>query len=174
MRFLLPASSIAAALIAAAWLWMSPAGLIHAPALALTITDGSRIHLERLRGRPVLVTFWATSCVGCVREIPHLIELYQALNQRGLEIIGVAMNYDPPSRVVKMIAEKNIPYPVALDAAGDAALAFGDVLVTPTSFLIAPDGAVAMHSIGEMDLAQLRATIAPMLPELTTSAPPPR
>ncbi len=147
------------------WLWFSPSGLSKAPDIKLAITDGTIIELQQLRGKPVLVTFWATSCIGCVREMPHLIALYYELSYDGLEIIGVAMPYDPPNQVVKLISEREVPYPIAIDIEGKAMLAFGDVFATPTSFLIAPDGTIAKHTIGEMDMNELRDTIISMLPK---------
>lgn len=147
------------------WLWFSSWGGSRAPDIKLTITDGSTIELHQLRGKPVLVTFWATSCRGCVREMPHLIALYDELSNDGLEIIGVAMPYDPPNRVVKMISERAIPYPIAIDIEGNALLAFGDIIATPTSFLIAPDGTIAKHTTGEMNIDELRNTIISMLPK---------
>lgn len=146
------------------WLWFSPSGISQAPDIKLTITDSSSIDLQALRGRPVLITFWATSCIGCVREIPHLITLYDEFSAVGLEIIGIAMPYDPPNQVVSMIAEKEIPYPIAIDIEGKAVAAFGNVLVTPTSFLIAPDGIIAKHTIGAMNMDTLRDVIISMLP----------
>ena len=146
------------------WLWLSPSGLSKAPDIKLTITDGSIIELQQLRGKPVLVTFWATSCIGCVREMPNLMALYDELSGDGFEIIGIAMPYDPPNQVVNMIAEREIPYPIAIDIEGNAILAFGDVFATPTSFLIAPDGTIAKHTVGEMDMNELRDAIISMLP----------
>ena len=145
------------------WLWVSPNGINRAPDIKLTITDGSIINLRELQGKPVLVTFWATSCMGCIREMPRLIALYDELADDGLEIIGIAMPYDPPNQVAKMISERKIPYPIAIDIEGNAVKAFGDVLVTPTSFLIAPDGTITKHTIGEMDINELRDSIISML-----------
>ena len=147
------------------WLWLSPSGLEKAPDVTLQITDGSSVSLEKLQHRPVLVTFWATSCVSCVREIPHLISLYNDFSDQGLEIIGVAMPYDRPDRVLAMIAKKKINYPIALDIEGKAiaAFGFGNTLVTPTSFLIAPGGKIVKHAIGEMNMKKLRQTILDML-----------
>ena len=150
------------------WLWVSPSGIRQVPDIKLTITDGSSIDLQELRGKPLLITFWATSCIGCVREMPHLIALYDELANDGLEIIGIAMPYDPPNQVVKMISERKIPYPVAIDIEGNAVIAFGNVLVTPTSFLIAPDGTISKHTIGEMDMDELRDSIISMLPNQNT------
>ena len=151
-----------------AWLWLSPSDISKAPDIKLTITDGSIIDLKELQGTPVLVTFWATSCIGCVREMPRLIALYDELSGDGLEIIGISMPYDPPNHVVKMISERRIPYPIAIDIEGNAVVAFGDVLVTPTSFLIAPDGTITKHTIGEMDMNELRDSIISMLPNQNT------
>ncbi len=163
-RSLLTIPLIVGFITAVVWLWFSPSGISQAPNIKLTITDGTSIDLDELQGKPVLITFWATSCIGCVREMPHLIALYNELADDGLEIIGIAMPYDPPNRVVKMISEREIPYPIAIDIEGKAVVAFGDVLVTPTSFLIAPDGTIVKHTIGEMDMNELRDSIISMLP----------
>ena len=116
-----------------------------------------------MRGRPVLVNFWATTCPGCVKEIPHLAELYRALAPDGLEIIGVAMAYDPPNLVIELSKARRIPYPIALDIKGEAARAFGDVRVTPSSFLIGPDGRIMHRKIGELDMDKLRSLLEDML-----------
>lgn len=148
---------------ALAYVWLSPEGLKRVPDVALRTLDGDEIKLAELRGKPVLVTFWATSCPGCVKEIPHLIELYQEFGPRGLQLVAVAMSYDPPDHVLAMRDTRQIPYPIALDIKGEAARAFGDVRLTPTSFLIAPDGRIVRQKIGEMEMADVRAQIRAML-----------
>jgi peroxiredoxin len=148
---------------ALAYVWLSPEGLKRAPDVALRTLDGDEIKLAELRGKPVLVTFWATSCPGCVKEIPHLIELYQEFGPRGLQLVAVAMSYDPPDHVLAMRDTRQIPYPIALDIKGEAARAFGDVRLTPTSFLIAPDGRIVRQKIGEMEMTDVRAQIRAML-----------
>lgn len=155
---------------ALAYVWLAPGGLKQAPDIAVTTLDGHQIRLADLLGRPVLVTFWATSCPGCVKEMPHLIELYQELAPKGLEVIGIAMSYDPPNHVLRMTEERQIPYPIALDTTAVAAKAFGDVKLTPTSFLIAPDGRIVHQKIGEMDMSVVRQTILNMLPTKTAAA----
>ena len=135
-----------------------------APAIAFPLIDGRTLELKSLTGKPVLVTFWASNCRECLKEMPHLIKLYNELSGSGLEIIGVAMPYDPPNRVLEISEKMAIPYAIALDIEGNAVRTFGDVAVTPTSFLIAPDGRIAMSHIGTFDMEQLRATILTMLP----------
>ncbi len=147
-----------------AFVWLSPSGLSEAPDISVKTIEGETIRLADLRGRPVLVTFWATSCPGCIKEMPHLIELYHDLNPRGFELIGIAMAYDPPDHVIAMAKSRNIPYPVAPDTDGKAARAFGDVRLTPTSFLIAPDGRVVHQKVGEMDMSRVHELIEDMLP----------
>ncbi len=150
-------------LAAAAFLWLSPSGFQQAPAITVTTLRGEKVSLTSLRGRPVLVTFWATTCPGCIKEMPHLIELYRELAPQGLEIIAIAMAYDPPEQVHELVRQKQLPYIVALDANGAAAKAFGDVKLTPTNFLLDPQGHIVQQKLGEMDMTQLRARILEML-----------
>ncbi|MDH5515957.1 MAG: TlpA family protein disulfide reductase, partial [Gammaproteobacteria bacterium] len=91
------------------------------------------------------------------------IELYEELHPRGFEIISIAMDYDPPNQVLAMSKARDIPYHVALDIHAEAARAFGDVRLTPTSFLIAPDGRIVYQKIGEMNMARIRQDILEML-----------
>jgi peroxiredoxin len=148
---------------ALAYLWLSPQGLKQAPSLSVRTLDGTQIDLATLRGKPVLVTFWATSCPGCVKEIPHLIELHNEYGPQGLQMLAVAMAYDPPNHVIAMRDARKLPYPIVLDLDGSAARAFGDVQLTPTSFLIAPDGRIVRHKIGELDMAEVRAQLHTLL-----------
>lgn len=148
---------------ALAYVWLSPQGLKEAPVLSLRTLDGNPVELTSLRGKPLLVTFWATSCTGCVKEIPHLIELYQEFAPQGLQMLAIAMSYDPPNHVIAMRDARQLPYPIALDIDGNAALAFGDIRLTPTSFLIAPDGRIVREKIGELDMNEVRAQLRSML-----------
>lgn len=148
---------------ALAYVWLSPQGLKEAPALSVRSVDGKAVDLASLRGKPVLVTFWATSCTGCVKEIPHLIELHQEFAPQGLQLVAIAMSYDPPNHVIAMRDARQLPYLVALDIDGTAARAFGDVRLTPTSFLIAPDGRIVREKVGELDMNEVRAQLRAML-----------
>lgn len=145
------------------YLWFAPAGLRQAPDINLTTLDGSNLALSDLRGRPVLVTFWATTCPGCIKEMPHLVELHNEYGPRGFKMIGISMPYDPPNQVYELVKRRSLPYTIALDIQGEAVRAFGDVRLTPTSFLIAPDGRIVEHRIGDLDMPALRAKIESML-----------
>ncbi len=148
---------------ALAYVWLSPQGLKQAPALTVRTLDGNEINLAALRGKPVLVTFWATSCPGCVKEIPHLIELHEEYGPQGLQLLAIAMAYDPPNHVLAMRDARQLPYPIVLDIDSSAARAFGDVQLTPTSFLIAPDGRIVRQKIGELDMDEVRTQLQALL-----------
>ena len=137
--------------------------LDRSPNISLNSIDGQQIDINSMHGKPLLVTFWATTCSTCVKEMPHLAELYEELNKDGFEIIAIAMAYDPPNRVVALSEKNNFPYPIALDIEGLAAKAFGDVKVTPTSFLIGPDGNIVQEKTGEINIVELREKVKELL-----------
>ncbi len=116
-----------------------------------TLIDGQRIKMRQLLGRPVLVTFWATSCAACIQEIPKLISVYERQSAKRLEIIAVAMPYDRPDHVLAMSKQRRLPYPVALDIDAHVVRSFGNVRITPNSFLIGPDGRIIKQHIGIID-----------------------
>lgn len=169
VRVLLPAGFMLLVLVVLAYVWFSPSGAEPAPKLVMTqLNGGQKIDLAALRGRPVLVTFWATSCPGCIAEMPHLIKLYQELAPKGFQMIGVAMAYDQPDHVLEMQKQKHIPYPIVWDGVGQASRAFGTVTLTPTHFLIDPQGRIVQHKIGDIDIKLLRARILTMLSKQNT------
>ncbi|MEN8171096.1 MAG: TlpA disulfide reductase family protein [Pseudomonadota bacterium] len=145
------------------YLWLTPSGIKQAPELSVTTLNGKTISIASLQGKPLLVTFWATTCPGCIKEMPHLVDLYKELAPRGLEIIAIAMDYDPEDQVRTMVSQKQLPYPVAIDKDGSAALAFGGVSLTPSSFLIDPKGRIVQYKLGEMDMKALHNRIIAML-----------
>jgi peroxiredoxin len=147
----------------AAWLWFIPKSLNTAPAVTFKIIDGRQIDLINLQGRPVLVTFWATTCSSCMKEMPHLISLYNDLSGQGLEIIGVAMSYDPPNLVAALTRRRQIPFMISLDIDGSIAKAFDKVKLTPTTFLIAQDGTIISQKTGELNIDELRQQIFGLL-----------
>jgi peroxiredoxin len=136
-----------------------------APDVEFTTLKGERIRLRDLRGHPVLVTFWASDCRGCIEEMPDLSSLHRDYAGRGFQLVAVAMRYDPPNRVVALAEAKPLSYPVALDPLGHIAEAFGRVQLVPNSFLIAPDGRIALHHLGRIRAEDLRAPIERMLGE---------
>jgi len=130
-----------------------------APAATFTTLEGRPIVLDELRGKVVLVNFWATSCPGCIKEMPGMVETYTQYKDRGFEIIAVAMSYDPPNYVANFVQTRQLPFPVALDTYGAHARAFGNVQLTPTSFIVGKDGRILEQKLGELDFVKLKALL---------------
>jgi len=126
-----------------------------APTLTLNLIDGRQITLEQYRGRPLIVTFWATTCTVCLAEMPDWEVLYQTHGEHKLGLIAVAMPYDRADWVLGFAKRFNWNFPVALDPMGIATAAFGDVSVTPVTFLISPAGKISQQIVGRVDFAAL-------------------
>jgi thiol-disulfide isomerase/thioredoxin len=129
------------------------------PDTEFKLVNGETLILGNLRGKPVLVVFWATTCKICLKEIPDLVELHHKYAKKGLSIVAVAMPYDHPAAVVKYARARKLPYHVALDVDKKIFNAFRDVRVTPTIFLIANEGHVLMRAIGKLKLRKLKQLI---------------
>ena len=132
--------------------------LAKAPPVDLVIIGDKKVSLDSLRGRPVLITFWATTCGSCIKEIPHLVDAYQKYHDRGLEIIAVAMPYDPPAQVWQMVQDRKLPYRVALDVNGAVSKAFSPN-GTPSTFMIAPNGDLVFRKDGLLDYGKVKQLI---------------
>ena len=139
-------------------LWLLPVASLP-PETEFILLDGRKLFLQNLRGRPVLVNFWATSCPPCIEELPDLAQLYRELQPQGLEIIAVSMAYDPPIVVQDFVKRYNLPYPVSLDLDGKIARAFGDVAYVPTSYILAPNGNIVLQYSGRLDVPKARRII---------------
>lgn len=136
-----------------------------APSFSYTLLDGSAAHSQQLRGKVLLVNFWATSCAVCVQEMPRIVALQNKFQGRGYETLAVAMNYDPPARVWDFATQRALPFGVVIDNTGAIARAFGDVPGTPTTFLIDKKGAIAKRFVGEPDFAELHTLVEQLLAE---------
>lgn len=134
-----------------------------APDVTVPTLDGTSVALKGLRGKVVLVNFWATTCTTCVSEMPRLTETYKTFAPRGYEMIAIAMEYDRPDWVNNFTQKNALPFTVALDSKGDAARAFGDVRLTPTTFLIDKQGRIVQKFLGAPDFAKLDAAIDELL-----------
>ena len=134
-----------------------------APNIHLNFINGQTINVHSYKGKPLLVTFWSITCTFCLEEIHALTKLYNELNPHGFEIIGIAMSYDPPNRVIELSKKRKIHYSIAIDINSDAEKAFGNIRTTPTSFLINSDGKIVQHNVGTMNMKKLRSKIKRLL-----------
>jgi peroxiredoxin len=149
---------LALALIAAFTLTLSKK--IDAPMTsAFTSIKGDKTSLEQLKGKVVLVNFWATSCSACIAEMPDLIKTHNKYQAQGLETIAVAMSYDPPNYVLAYAEKNKLPFFVTLDFSGEHAKAFSDVKLTPTTYIINKQGHIIQRVVGELDFPKLHALI---------------
>lgn len=150
--FYLASFLVAAALGLAFFVFTSPT---KAPDTSFVLLDGSRVKTSDLRGKVVLVNFWATSCTTCVAEMPSLVATHRKFHPRGFETIAVAMQYDPPSYVLNFAQSRKLPFKVAIDNTGALATAWDDVRLTPTTYVLDKQGVIVKRFVGTPDFSDL-------------------
>jgi thiol-disulfide isomerase/thioredoxin len=116
---------------------------------------GDRFMMSSLKGKVVLVNFWATSCTVCMEEMPKMVQTFEKYREQGLETVAVAMSYDPPDRVFAYAQQNKLPFRVTLDIFGKAMQAFGGIRGTPTTFLVDRRGKIVQRFEGEPDFGKL-------------------
>jgi peroxiredoxin len=127
-----------------------------APQVSFVQLSGETFSTSDLRGKVVLVNFWGSYCTSCIKEMPHMVETHRKFAPRGFETVAVATRHDSAQRVRHFAASRALPFKVALDSSGEVAKEFGNVRLTPTSFLIDREGRVLRRYVGEHDWAGLR------------------
>ncbi len=125
-----------------------------APQAKFSTLAGDTFSTSELRGKVVLVNFWATYCGPCIKEMPKLVEAHRKFSARGYETIAVAVRRDDPARVVQFAAQHALPFKVAIDSSGELGREFGNVRITPMGFLIGKDGKILRRYVGEFDWAE--------------------
>ncbi len=118
--------------------------------------DGTEQTFQQLKGKPLLVTFWSPSCVVCMDEVDDFNQLYR--NHAGgseFELLALSMSYDRPDWVIETSRQAGMLYPVYFDLQKNLASAFGDVMATPTSFLLDRDGRIVYRHSGRLDFSLL-------------------
>ena len=121
-----------------------------APDFTLETLDGKSLSLSSLRGKAVLVNFWATWCDPCRIETPWLVELQKQYGSQGLQVVGIAMDNSGKDEISQFAKEKGMNYPVLLgkESVGDA---YGGVPGLPESFFVGRDGKIVDRMIGLHD-----------------------
>jgi peroxiredoxin len=155
----------AAAVIVAAGAFYMAAGSSAAPQSTFVLLDGTKKTTADLKGKVTLVNFWATSCTTCVGEMPKMVSTYDTYHAKGYEHLAVAMSYDPPDYVVNFTQTRKLPFEVAIDNTGAVAKAWGEVQLTPTSYLVNKKGEIVKRYVGEPDFNELHALIEKLLAE---------
>jgi len=125
---------------------------VIAPDLSVTGLDGKEIRLGDLRGKRVVLDFWATWCPPCVKEIPHFIKLTSDTSRDDLIVIGISS--ENKDDIVKFVKKKGVNYPIA--TSDDLPSPYGDVRSIPTTFFIDRNGVIQNVFVGYHDYETLR------------------
>lgn len=144
------------ALAVGAYFIFGGSSLRAAPDVNMSSLSGHTFNTLQRNNKPLLLTFWATTCSSCVKEMPHLIELQNKLSDE-LDIVGIAMYYDNIEHIHEMVKRRGLNYDIVFDKSGDIGKAFGGIRLTPTSFLITAQGEVIYQKIGDIDFKKIEA-----------------
>ncbi len=136
-----------------------------APDVPFMTLEGETFRTADLRGKVVLVNFWATTCASCIKKMPMLVHTHEKFSSRGFETIAVAMDYDPPAQVKAYAERAGLPFKVALDRDGVIAQGFDGVRLTPTTFLLDKRGQIVHKYLGEPDFDKLHVLLDKLLAE---------
>ena len=136
----------------------------QAPALRVTTLDGDSLSLEQLRGKVVLVNFWATWCPPCRIEMPGFQRVYEKKRDAGFAIVGLSTDATGSAAVRAFLAERGVTYPVAM-ANGQAVRDFGGVNLLPSSFLIDRQGRIRHEVRGMFTSVALEQAVDRLLAE---------
>ncbi len=123
--------------------------------------NGAKINLKSLRGKVVLLNFWATWCAPCQIEMPTFSAWQQKYGSQGLQVVGISMD-DDVAPVRKVVKKLKTNYPIAM---GDAKLGerYGGVMGLPLSYLIDRNGVVRARFQGETNLGTIEKQLKTML-----------
>jgi len=134
-----------------------------APDFELPTLDGEHVRLSALRGKVVLLNFWATWCGPCRKEIPHLQRLHEKYPQDRFALIGVTD--EKPEEVRQFLDERVITYPSLVDKSHEVLHLYG-VTGIPMTVAIGPDGKIAAMQEGWAGERALKKLLAPLMPQL--------
>ena len=133
------------------------------PPASFTDLDGNKIGLHDLRGKVVVLNFWSTSCAPCIQEMPEWARLYQQYRAQGLTLIAIASPGDAPNYVLDFTQRSKLPFPVALDPAGNHFQAFGPIQAVPTTLIIDKHNKIVQRYLGVPDFTQVQLKIKQLL-----------
>lgn len=142
---------------------------VPAPSLRASTLEGQAVSLAQLRGKMVLVNFWATTCAICLAEQPDLVQMYQRYQARGLEVIAVAMPYDRPDLIKSHLSKYPMPFKVVWDQDGQIVSQFGGIVGTPTTFVVDREGRLISRTIGAIAFDKLERLLDKSLPRRTSA-----
>ena len=133
-----------------------------APNFSLQTADGKTIELAKLKGKVVLVNFWATWCGPCRKEMPDFVELYKQKRSKGLEIVSISLDQEGWKVVNPFVKQYNINFPVTIGN-GYLVEAYGGIQYIPTTFIVDRNGYIVDKQIGMMAKQVLEQKLQPLL-----------
>lgn len=136
----------------------------RAPEAKFVTLGGESFTTSQLRGKVTVINFWATWCPDCVKEMPRMVEAHRKFAPRGYETVAVAVR-DHPNRVAAFAQVEKLPFKVALDLTDDVSRRFGDVRITPTTFVIDRRGRMVRRFVGEPDWKEFDRVVEKALAE---------
>lgn len=142
----------------------APAERKAAPDFKLPTLEGKEFHLADLKGKVVMVNFWATWCGPCRMEIPDFIELQRDLGPKGMEIVGVSLDKHGAKVVAPFAQQQQINYTMLIDGQTISGL-YGGVAAIPTTFVLDRQGRVAVMKRGLAPKAFWREVLTSLLAE---------
>lgn len=124
--------------------------------LAFTAIDGRKVDLSKLRGKVVLVDFWATWCGPCVAGMPNVLAAYKKYHDQGFEIVGISLDQDKDA-LEKFVADNHVAWPQYFDGKGwdNAISSHYGIQAIPAMFLLGKDGKLAVENPGHTLEAQI-------------------
>lgn len=131
--------------------------------LQLPSLTGTQVYIPDQRGRLTWVNSWSATCASCLRELPALEALHRDYAAQ-VQVVAVAMPYDPPNTVEEVRQRQSVQLPLLLDLEGKAAQHFAPDMVVPAHHLLDANGRVLQQVQGEMTLAAMQAMLIPHLP----------
>jgi peroxiredoxin len=149
------------------YVWFRPPAWVTdenrpAPPVRATLLDGRQVSLADLRGKVVLVNFWATWCPYCRHEMPSMESFYRDYRSRGFEILALSID-DDPATVRSFMAQEGYSFPVAMS--NGAGQLFGGVTKVPTSYVIDKRGHVRKVVSGQVHYGRMKDLVEPLLKE---------
>ena len=135
----------------------------EAPHFVQETLRGGRIDSYELRGRVVVLNFWATWCPPCREEIPDLAAVHRSMESDGVMVVGVSVDAEGAAVVRPFIDRMDVPYPILLDPEMELAEVYGGNYAFPTTFVIDRDGQIRQRFMRAVTPADLRPVIEPLL-----------
>ncbi len=149
-----------------AWLWFRPPAEVSdenqaVPAWQVTLPDGQVLRSEQLKGKVVLVNFWATWCPYCRKEKPVIDAFWKDYREKNFEVVSISID-DTPEQIAVWMRDKGYTF-MAAPTNDSIAAAFGQVTSVPTSFIVDRDGRIRHKIAGQLHYPRLEKLVTPLL-----------